>query len=165
MTIYTVHAPVGYGTDVRKADDKVVFVRDGFYVWAFLAALIWLIWHRLWLALFGYVAISILAEIAFKWIGLGVAARLDIMFVFALLMGFEAGTLRRWKLSRGKWRQLAVISAPSEEEAEQRFFDRWIDVEHDNDAGYSPPLHPLPRASLTAQDDILGVFPQSGAPR
>ena len=165
MAIYTVHAPVSTGTDVRTTDDKVVFVRDGFYVWAFLAALIWLIWHRLWLALIAYIAISVLAEIAFKWIGLGVEARFVIMFVFALLMGFEAGSLKRWKLSRGKWRQLAVISAKNEEEAEQRFFDRWSNPAPDHDAGYSPALHPLPRASLTAPDDVLGVFPQSGAPR
>jgi len=165
MAIYTVHAPVSYGTDVRTTDDKVVFVRDGFYVWAFLAALIWLIWHRLWLALFAYIAISVLAEILFKWIGLGIEARFVVMFVFALLMGFEAGSLKRWKLSRGKWRQLAVISASSEEEAERRFFDRWTHPESDHDAGYSPALHPLPRASLTAPDEVLGVFPQSGAPR
>ncbi len=165
MAIFTVHAPVNYGTDARTSHDKVVFVRDGFYVWAFLAALIWLIWHRLWLALFAYVAISVAAEIAFKWIGLGVASRLVIMFVVALLMGFEAGTLRRWKLSRGKWRQLAVISAANEEEAERRFFDRWTQPEPRRDVGQTPALHPLPRASLSAQDDVLGVFPQPGAPR
>jgi hypothetical protein len=165
MAIYTVHAPASYGTDVRTTDDKVVFVRDGFYFWAFVAALIWLIWHRLWLALFAYIAISVAAEIVFKWIGLGIAARFVVMIVFALLMGFEAGTLRRWKLSRGKWRQLAVISARNEEEAEQRFFDRWTNVGRDNDIGNPPALHPMPRAPLTAQDDVLGVFPQSGAPR
>jgi hypothetical protein len=164
MAIYTVHAPAGYGVDVRATDDKVVFVRDGFYVWAFLAALIWLIWHRLWLALLGYVAISIIAEIAFRWLGVGTDARFIIMIVFALLMGFEAGTLRRWKLSRSKWRQVAVISAKNEEEAEQRFFDRWGGA-RGNDSDAASPLHPLPRASLTAPDEVLGVFPQSGAPR
>ena len=165
MTIYTVHAPVSDGTDIRAAADEVVFVRDGFYVWAFVAAIVWLIWHRLWLALVGYIAISILGELAFKLLGVGVTARFIIMIVFALLIGFEASTLRRWKLSRGKWRQLAVISARNEDEAEQRFFDRWVNPASGNDTGYSPALHPLPRASLTTHDDVLGVFPQPGASR
>jgi hypothetical protein len=164
MAIYTVHAPVGYGTDVRATGDKVVFVRDGFYVWAFLAALIWLIWHRLWLALFGYVAISILAEMIFKALDVGVVIRFAVMIVFALLMGFEAGTLWRWKLSRGKWRQLDVVSAKDEEEAERRFFDRWAGAQS-NATGNRPALHPLPPASLKANEDVLGVFPQPGAPR
>ncbi|MBN8980544.1 MAG: DUF2628 domain-containing protein, partial [Rhizobiales bacterium] len=109
MAIYTVHAPVGYGTDARATDDKVVLIRDGFYVWAFLAAIIWLIWHRLWLALFGYVVISIAAELLFKALDVGVTARFIVMLVFALLMGAEASTLWRWKLSRGKWRQVDLI--------------------------------------------------------
>ena len=165
MAIYTVHAPVNYGTDVRTTDDKVVFVRDGFYVWAFLAAIIWLIWHRLWLALFGYIAISVAAEIGFRWMGVGVEVRFIVMIVFALLVGFEGGSLRRWKLSRGKWRQLDVIVADSEEAAERRFFDRWTNPEQSNNPGNSSSTHPLPRVSLTAQNDVVGFFPEPGASR
>ena len=165
MTTYTVHAPASYGTDVRTTDDKVVFIRDGFYVWAFVAAIIWLIWHRLWLALLGYLAISVVAEIAFKWIGLGVGARFVVMLVFALLMGFEAGTLWRWKLSRGKWQQIGVVSARTEDEAEQRFFDRWTKPERHDDISRSSNPPTMPHALLTARNDVLGVFPQPGASR
>lgn len=165
MAIYTVHAPASYGVDVRTTDDKVVFVRDGFYFWAFAAAIIWLIWNRLWLALLGYIAISIFAEIAFKLLDVGVTARFIIMIVFALLVGFEASSLRRWKLSRGKWQQIDVISANNEEEAEQRFFDRWTGAPRNTDLANKPALHPLPPGSLGNHDDVLGVFPQPGAQR
>ncbi len=165
MAIFTVHAPASYGVDVRTTDDKVVFVRDGFYFWAFVAAIIWLIWNRLWLALAGYIAISIFAEIAFKLLNVGVAARFIIMIVFALLVGFEASSLKRWKLSRGKWRQIDVISASNEQEAEQRFFDRWTGSPRVSEPVIKPALHPLPPASLGNRDDVLGVFPQPGAPR
>lgn len=165
MAIYTVHAPVSYGVDVRTPPDKVVFVRDGFYFWAFAVAIIWLIWHRLWLALFGYIAISVAAEIAFRLVGVGAEARFIVMIVFALLVGLEGGSLRRWKLSRGKWRQLDVVVADNEEAAERRFFDRWTDPERSNNHGNSATLHPLPRASLGSPDDVLGVFPQPGASR
>ncbi len=165
MAIYTVHAPVSYGVDVRTPPDKVVFVRDGFYFWAFAVAILWLIWNRLWLALFGYIVISVAAEIGFRMMGVSAEARFIVMIVFALLVGFEGGSLRRWKLSRGKWRQLDVVVADSEEAAERRFFDRWTGTQPASNPGNSSSAHPLPRASLTSQDDVLGVFPQPGASR
>ena len=32
---------------------RFVFVRDGFHFWALLLGPLWLLWHRLWLALLG----------------------------------------------------------------------------------------------------------------
>src|SRR5258708_39917726 len=52
MPVYTVHAPKAQGADFR-ATDRFVFVRDGFHLWAALLGPVWLIWHRLWLALVG----------------------------------------------------------------------------------------------------------------
>lgn len=167
MAVYTVHAPASYyATDVRTTPDKLVFVRDGFYFWAFVAAILWLIWHRLWLALIAYLAISVAADVLFTRLGVGVGARFLIMAVFALLVGLEAGTLRRWKLSRGKWRQLDTVVADSEEAAERRFFERWnarSAQESDRGAMASPP--PLPRASIAQSQGIIGLFPEPGAPR
>src|SRR5206468_3183240 len=45
--------------------------------------------------------------------------------MIAILMGFEAASLRRWTLSRRKWRQLDIVVADDEESAEHRFFERW----------------------------------------
>src|ERR1700761_6700090 len=42
MPVYTVHAPVAGGTEARSATDRFVFVRDGFYFWAFLLGPVWL---------------------------------------------------------------------------------------------------------------------------
>ena len=165
MAIYTVHAPASYGVDVRTTSDKVVFVRDGFYVWAFVAAIFWLIWHRLWLALLGYIVISVGAEFLLRWLGAGTDTRALAMLVFAFLVGLEAGSLRRWKLSRGKWRQLDVVIADNEEAAERRFFDRATDTAaRDTTRGHAA-LHPLPRASLNQENDVLGLFPQPGSSR
>jgi hypothetical protein len=165
MAIYTVHAPASSAADFRTAPDKVVFVRDGFYFWAFVAAILWLIWNRLWLALLAYIAISVVAEIGMRWIGVGADGRFIVMMVFALLVGLEAGSLRRWKLSRGKWRQLDVVVADNEEAAERRFFDRWTGKTGRNSESGTPSLPPLPRASLSSQDDVVGFFPEPGASR
>ena len=89
-----------------------------------------------------------------------------VMIVFAFLVGLEAGSLRRWKLSRGKWRQLDVVSAKTEEDAERRFFDRQAAAPPERGNGTpNSPMHPLPRASLTPQTDVVGFFPEPGAPR
>lgn len=167
MAVYTVHGPASYyGTDVRTAPDQLVFVRDGFYVWAFVAALFWLIWHRLWLALLGYIALMIVAEIAMSAAGVGSGARFLVMAVIALLVGLEAGSLRRWKLSRRKWRQLDVVVADSEEAAERRFFERWnAKTARDGNRGSASSPPPLPRASLKQPESVIGLFPEPGASR
>jgi hypothetical protein len=46
---------VASGADLAAAD-KFVFVRDGFHFWAAVATVIWLLWHRLWLVLIGWIA-------------------------------------------------------------------------------------------------------------
>src|SRR4051812_9771983 len=111
MPVYTVHAPRGAGPEPFAATDKFEFVRDGFHFWAFVAGLIWLIYHRLWWALLGYVVLSIAGEVALSMLKVDLGARFVVMLLFALLMGFEAASLRRWTLSRGKWRQLDVVVA------------------------------------------------------
>jgi hypothetical protein len=165
MAIYTVHAPANFGTDLRAVADRIVFVRDGFYFWAFAASIVWLVWHRLWLALIGYIALSIGAEVLLRGLGAGADTRMLAMLIFACLVGLEAGSLRRWKLSRGKWRELDVVSAANEDEAERRFFDRWRDGTAPFTDRVNSQRHPLPRSSISGQDDVIGMFPQPGASR
>jgi hypothetical protein len=164
MSVYTVHTPPGYGADVRVTADRFVFVRDGFYFWAFALSIIWLAWHRLWLALLGYIVLMVALEIAFSVMGIGSGARFVMMFIVAVLMGLEAASLRRWTLRRRKWRQVDVVVADNQDAAERRFFDRWSASATDNAHGPASPLPPLPRASLVSHD-ILGSFPQPGVPR
>ncbi len=169
MAVYTVHGPASYyGSDVRTVPDQLVFVRDGFYFWALVGTFFWLLWHRLWLATLGYLVITIVAEIAMWSAGVGSGTRFQVMAVIALLLGLEAGSLRRWKLSRRNWRQLDIVVADSEEAAERRFFERWnAKAARDNGRSAAPP--PLPRASIAqpqnAPQNVLGLFPEPGASR
>jgi len=176
MPVYTVHAPVAYGADLA-ATDKFVFVRDGFHFWAAVASVIWLIWNRLWLALIGWIALTL--AIGFGMNALG-ATRGAIMFVdllLAILMGFEAATLQRWTLSRRKWRQLDIVVADDAESAERRFFDRWTarqrGLTNDQwavDRGGPPPTRNIPGQSFSKppplpQGGIIGLFPEPGGSR
>jgi hypothetical protein len=171
MPVYTVHAPLAAGRGAVAATDRFVFVRDGFYFWAFVAGLIWLIWHRLWLGLLGYIVLSVVFELTASALGLGSGTRIMVMFLFALLMGFEAASLWRWTLSRGKWQHIDVVVADDAETAEARFFDRWtagrnlVNDQSGIDRGAPPPTRHIPgqpfsRPPSGAREEIIGLFPQ-----
>jgi Protein of unknown function (DUF2628) len=150
-------------------------VRDGFHFWAFLLGPLWLVWHRLWLALLGYVAIMAGVEIVLSQLRTGAGTRFIAMFLIALLMGFEAASLQRWTRSRRKWRQLDIVVADDTETAERRLFDRWASVRRGwnstlaVDRGAPPPTRGVPGQPFakpaSQHDDIIGLFPQPGAPR
>ena len=175
MPVFTVHAPVAA---VRREDsDRFVFVRDGFHFWAALFGPFWLIAHRLWLALIGWIIAVIALELLLRRLGVGSAALVFADIVVALLMGFEAATLQRWTLSRNRWSQLDVVVADDEEAAERRFFDRWARKQHGIvndqqavDRGAPPPtrdVHGLPfsRPPQPPGSGIIGLFPEPGGPR
>ncbi|WP_315836490.1 DUF2628 domain-containing protein [Bradyrhizobium prioriisuperbiae] len=169
MPVYTVHGPVTAG-GAAEATDRFVFVRDGFHVWAAVAAPLWLAFHRLWLALVGYLVLVVAVAAGLWALRLGSDVRFTVMLLIALLMGFEASSLRRWTLSRGKWRELDVVAARNSDEAERRFFDRWAEGRTASadgasiDRGSPPPVRPAARVQ-PPHGEIMGLFPQPGAPR
>ncbi|GAB1717753.1 MAG: hypothetical protein NTAFB05_27950 [Nitrobacter sp.] len=171
MPVYTVHAPSADG-DIRGATDRFVFVRDGFSFWAFVFGPLWLLYQRLWLAFAGYMMLSIVVEVMLSLLRASGGIRFAVMAVIALLMGLEAVSLRRWTLSRRKWRQLGVVVADDREAAERRFFDRWttmrgLDFDPTTvDRGAPPPTRNGPRQPpQLPRGDIVGLFPQPGMPR
>jgi hypothetical protein len=169
MPVYTVHAPLTNGTEFRLAD-SFAFVRDGFHVWAALLGPVWLAWHRLWLALLGWIVVVIAIQLAMVKLGAGGAAILSVDVLLALLMGFEAASLWRWTLSRHRWRQLDLVVADDEEAAERRFFDRWTASQRafSNDQSAvdrGGPPQPFSRPPPLPHSDIIGLFPEPGASR
>jgi hypothetical protein len=176
MPVYTVHAPVTANMDLA-ATDRFAFVRDGFHVWAMLLGPFWLAWHRLWLALIGWIVVMIALEAGMVRLGVGAGAIFYADALVALLMGFEAASLKRWTLSRRNWRQLDIVVADDEESAERRFFDRWTakqrGLSNDQsavDRGGPPPTRDIPgqpfsRPPPLPQSEIIGLFPEPGASR
>jgi hypothetical protein len=176
MPVYTVHAPMTGNAGIA-APDRFAFVRDGFYVWAALLGVVWLAWHRLWLALIGWIVLMAVIDVAMMRLGVGPTAIFLVDVVLALLLGFEAASLRRWTLSRRNWRQLDIVVADDEEQAERRFFDRWTakqrNLSNDQaaiDRGGPPPTRDVPGQSFSrpppsSQSEIIGLFPEPGASR
>jgi Protein of unknown function (DUF2628) len=176
MPVYTVHAPVTRDTGIA-ATDRFAFVRDGFHFWAFVLGPVWLAWHRLWLALFGWIVLLAVVDIGMMRLGPGRMAMVWANVLLALLLGFEAASLWRWTLSRRNWRQLDIVVADDEESAERRFFDRWTANQRalSNDQlaverGAPPPTRDIPgqpfsKAPPASQSEIIGLFPEPGASR
>jgi hypothetical protein len=50
MPTFTVHEPPPLKSESVTSPERFVFVRDGFYFWAFVLAPLWLLVRRLWLA-------------------------------------------------------------------------------------------------------------------
>ena len=176
MPVYTVHAPVGSNADPATTD-KITFVRDGFHFWAVVFSVIWLAWHRLWLALLGWILLIVAVDAGLASLGLGRGTILMVDVVLALLLGFEAASLKRWTLSRRKWRQLDIVVADDEETAERRFFDRWtsrqrglVNDQWSVDRGAPPPTRNIPGQPFSKppplpQGGIIGLFPEPGGSR
>jgi hypothetical protein len=170
MAVYTVHEPpLRAGATAVPEPERFVFVRDGFAFWALLLGPFWMLRHRMWLVLVLYVGLAV----GLSWI-LHLQASAKIGFIvwglIALLLGFEAATLRRFTLGRRGYRNIGIVVGDDLELAERRFFDAWVrkdQVRTDQvrkaepaGSGGAPALTPL-RMPHPASD-VLGLFPEPG---
>jgi hypothetical protein len=135
-----------------------------------------MMWRRLWLVLLGWVVISAALIAAMHFAGISDGVRFLVQALFAVLVGLEAGTLRRWTLRRRKWRELATVSADTQEAAERRFFDNWIGDEGPthlglvtSPSGMQPPMQqPLMQPMMMPRSEgpgVIGLFPEPGGGR
>lgn len=169
MPTYTVYAPPPRQGEAASAPERFVFVRDGFHVWAFVLAPFWLLRYRLWLAFAIYLVVSILLGVGLVLIGASSTMQFLAGLLIALLIGFEASTLRRWKLTRRGWKTLGFVVGEDTEAAEQRFFAEWAKEgnKRASEASTAPPAAPEPQYSAPVRrgtpSDVIGLFPKPGA--
>ena len=152
---FTIHA--------RPEDppESFVFVKDGFSWPALFFPVLWILWHRLWLTLLGYV-IFILAV---AWTGrlMGENAGTWLAILGNVLFALEANNFRRLSLESRGFSEIGVASGGNLDEAELRFFDRWAGGavapatkrEAISRAAYSPQAR-----AHGADEPILGLFPE-----
>jgi hypothetical protein len=153
MLTFTVHEPPHPPADRIDRAESLVFVKDGFSWIAALFSPIWLLVHRLWWPLLGYVVLSGLFELV-RW-GAIVDPGWVMLAVIALhlVIGFEADTLRRWALDRRGWQMLGSVSGRNAAECERRFYEGWLPMQPVIAPVSGPP--PLPRTS-TGRTPVIG---------
>jgi hypothetical protein len=170
MAVYTVHEPpLRAGAGSAPEPERFIFVRDGFSFWALLFGPLWMLRHRMWLVLLGYLVVVAALAVVLRLHGTAAAGTI-VWALLALLIGFEAGTLRRFALARRGFRNIGLVVGDDLELAERRFFDSWVGK--DSEVGKAAPASGAPggapalASSLRAPhsaSDVLGLFPEPGA--
>ncbi|MBL8573245.1 MAG: DUF2628 domain-containing protein [Hyphomicrobiaceae bacterium] len=158
MAIYTVYSPPD--TDSVAGAERAVFIRDDFALFAFIAPVLWLLWHRMWLVLVLYLGLWTVAAFAAALTG-NVVAFIVVTSLASLWLAIEARGLRGWTLLRRGWRLASLIDADDVDAAEIRYFASLA-------GRLAPPPLPLPpgapvfEARKPAPASVVGLFPAAG---
>ncbi len=153
--------PMRAGRRAAHHTDRFVFLRERFSWCAFLFGPLWMVWRRLWLVLIIYLIVLALGVFGLLRLGIASQVGFTVYFLIALLVGFEAPSLRRWTLLRRGWRDRGIVIADDLELAERRFFDSWS-----ADRATPPPPPPPPYAPGTSSSaGVIGLFPEPGGGR
>jgi len=148
------------GSRTPQEAERVVFLREKFSWPALFFGPLWLIWHRLWLALVFWLAAEALIGVAARALHLRPSAILALIAP-SLIIAFEATLLRQYRLIADGYREAGVVIADDIESAERRFFDRWLKPEKPK----SPPPATLPPLAQPAPNQVIGFFPDPGSIR
>lgn len=165
MPTYTVHAPPRRIDDESDRPDRFRFIRDGFYFWAFALAPLWLLFHRLWLALLIYVVGYGAAGTGMALLRVPSNIQLIIGILVAAIIGVEASTIWRWTLTRRGWTAVGFVVGEDAEIAERRFYGEWCSRRADasSKTGPAEPRYATPVwRGPPSSTDVIGLFPEPG---
>lgn len=189
MAIYTVLAPATRVGDAPDDPLRPVFIKDGFSWPAFLIALPWMLYRRMWLVLIGYIVVAMAVALLLSRASDTVIT--IVMVLLSLLFALEANNLRRWTLERRRYSFLGVAEGRNIEEAEIRFFSEQARAAAMpvSPAPPAPPAPPAGRVPVVAPraptppsppaaprpwqaqqpsaeaGDVVGLFPAPAAPK
>jgi hypothetical protein len=124
LRFYSVHAEPWNPATTPQGADRTVMVKEGFSWPAFLIALPWLIWHRMWIVLLLYVALALGLVALSEFAQLPDQAMTVASLVIALVLGFEGNGLLRWTLARRGYEEVGEVAAATSQAAEMRYFER-----------------------------------------
>lgn len=141
MKIYTIHEPPVPSADPLDRADELIFVKDGFSLFAFILPVIWLIYHRVWIALIVFLVFSIGLNMAFVAMELNQIYLSIVMGVLSLIIAFEASSLRRWQLDRRDYKLVGSVSGRDLYECESKFFEDWATTAESTSADHVSEAH------------------------
>jgi Protein of unknown function (DUF2628) len=116
MASYTVHNRPGAGPE------DAIFVAEGFSIAAFIFAIFWALWHRMWVVAAILLAIAAAISVGGSYFGLGNFLTATASFAVSLIFGFEAGHLRARSLAAAGYNEIGLSHGRNLDEAEMRFY-------------------------------------------
>jgi Protein of unknown function (DUF2628) len=183
MAVYTVHEPPMKADQPQPDPERFVFVRDGFYFWAFLLAPFWMLWRRLWIVFVLYLIVVAALQIILATVNASTTVMVTASVLLSLLVGLEAATLRRFTWARRRWTSVGIVVGDDLETAERRFFDTWAkgdwakgdwatnaSIERARRpsavaTAFQPPPGSSHASSSHGASGVIGLFPEPGAQR
>ena len=165
MVTYTVHERNDGSGILAERADAIAFVKEGFAWAALVFPILWLLYHRMWLVLAGFVVV-----IAAMQGLLSLAGLIDEVLGWAtvglsILFAYQANDLRRWSLARRGYRFAGPVNGTSRAACEARFFDAWLAAQGTQREVKPPATPAAPDKAGQQQDDgdeVIGLFPQAG---
>jgi hypothetical protein len=124
MKIYSVHIKPG----MMAAQQRPVFVKEGFNFWAFVLGFFWMLYQRLWLPALVLFAFNVALVFMLKGHILSAPSIGAVNTGFNVIVGFSANDWLRAKLSRRGYILADVSAADTLPRAEQRYFERILGV-------------------------------------
>lgn len=118
--IYTVHV----NSEAKEPSERVELVREGVAIWAFVFNGLWLLYHRLWLPFFIYLALVAYIVEGGARMGLSETTTAILQVGLQVLLAVSANDIRRWALARRGYAMRGVTIGDSELHATQRAHDR-----------------------------------------
>ena len=159
MKTYTLHVAADAAPGDAGTLERAVLVKDGFSWGAFVFSFFWFFAHRLWVA--GLIVLIAAAALgaALQLLRIGAGAGVSAAFLFALLVGLEANSLRRWTLARSGRPAVDVVRSCDREEAETKAFARWLGEAPSGPA--APAWRAAAQTAYRGPEPVIGLFPEA----
>ena len=120
--LYTAYLRTTGGTAFYDEGD-LRLVKDGFSWPAFLLAVPWALWHRMWIIAAALVVVQVVLGILPGLAGFGEMAQAALSIGLALAIGFAGSDLRDGSLRARGYTAVDVVLAESRDMAERRFLE------------------------------------------
>ncbi len=168
MVTFTAHERDSGAQDIAARAEAILFVKEGFAWLALFFSLLWLIYHRMWIVLTGFVASIVLLAAGVVYTGLEDDAAIISTIALSAVFALQANDLRRWSLARRGYQLVELVNGRDRGECEQKFFTSWLAsqgaqaqvapkaVKHANPAPATPDKNP------SGGEEIIGLFPEPG---
>ncbi len=154
MRAYTVH-----GLPRDPSPERFAFVKDGICWPALFIPLLWMLWHRMWVVLLGYIAFALVVGVIDEFVGEPYAVIAGIGG--ALILWLEGNAIRRFSLQARGWREIGDAVGRNLAEAEIRFFAGWAKLPPlKREALLAGAAHKVASPVADADAPILGLFPE-----
>ena len=158
---YTLHVAADADPGDAEALERAEVVKDGF-AWAPFVlgpvSFLWFFWNRLWLAGAGVLVAVVGLAVALQALRVGAGAAFFAQLLLSLLIGLEAGSLKRWTWRRRK-PAVDVVTASDLEEAEAKAFSRWL--AHAGEHRVPVVRATMPPVPYRGPEPVIGLFPDA----